>query len=132
MAKSSALAGKNVIITGEIEGHKRAAANKILEDAGAKIEKSLNKKVNLVVLGNDPGPDKLKKIEDLGIATRSWDEVIADIEVGGDTTASETEDDEAEKIVSTISLQRFASFHFSNCSSHHIIIEELQKGTGPC
>ena len=54
--KPDALKGKSVIVTGEIEGYSRKAAEEILVNAGAKIEKSLNKKVQLVVLGADAGP----------------------------------------------------------------------------
>lgn len=64
--------GKQVIITGTIPGHDRKGAQSILEKAGAKFAKSLNKSVELVVIGTNPGPDKLSKIEDLGIETIQW------------------------------------------------------------
>jgi BRCT domain type II-containing protein len=101
--KSDALKGKSVIITGEIEGRTRKAAEQILIDAGAKIEKSLNKKVQLVILGENAGPNKLEKIEQLGLETKEWDDLIQEIRSEGDgepATANdedETEDEEAEK-----------------------------------
>ena len=83
------------IITGEIEGQSRKAAEQILVNAGAKIEKSLNKKVQLVVLGKDAGEKKLEKIEQLGVETRDWDDLIEEIKAdGGADDAAETEDDE--------------------------------------
>lgn len=41
--KRDALKGKKVIITGEIDGQSRKSAEQILINAGATIEKSLNK-----------------------------------------------------------------------------------------
>ncbi|PSN63652.1 hypothetical protein BS50DRAFT_85745 [Corynespora cassiicola Philippines] len=93
--RSDALAGTSIIITGEIEGQSRKAAEQILINAGAKIEKSLNKKVQLVVLGKDAGEKKLEKIEQLGVETRDWDDLIEEIKAdGGADDAAETEDDE--------------------------------------
>jgi NAD-dependent DNA ligase len=68
-----------VIITGTIPGHDRKAAGALLENAGATIAKSLNKSIELVILGTNPGPDKLKKIEDMGIATISWKELANEL-----------------------------------------------------
>jgi NAD-dependent DNA ligase len=53
------LAGQKCIITGEIDGMSRKAAEQILMNAGATIEKSLNKKVTLVVLGENAGEKKV-------------------------------------------------------------------------
>ncbi|KAF2636538.1 hypothetical protein P280DRAFT_473086 [Massarina eburnea CBS 473.64] len=57
--RSDALAGEKVVITGEIDGYSRKAAEQVLVNAGATIEKSLNKKVSLVVLGGNAGPAKV-------------------------------------------------------------------------
>jgi NAD-dependent DNA ligase len=54
------LAGEKCIITGEIDGMSRKAAEQILINAGATIEKSLNKKVTLVVLGENAGEKKVR------------------------------------------------------------------------
>jgi NAD-dependent DNA ligase len=69
------LDGKTVIITGTIPGHDRKSAAALLEAAGATIAKSLNKSVELVIIGSDPGPDKLQKIEDMGVETIPWADV---------------------------------------------------------
>lgn len=108
--KNDALKGTSVIITGEIDGYKRADANKILEKAGATIEKSLNKKVKLVVLGKDAGPQKLEKIEELGIETKDWEDLIKEIATDGDEAddvkdeEDETEEEVEEKVTKTMFL----------------------------
>lgn len=58
--RSDALAGEKCIITGEIDGLSRKAAEQVLINAGATIEKSLNKKVTLVVLGEKAGDKKVR------------------------------------------------------------------------
>lgn len=89
------LTGKTVIITGTIPGHDRKSSQAIVQDAGASIAKSLNKSVDLVILGTNPGPDKMTKISKMGIETLQWDDLasklsleitpakeVADVEVG--------------------------------------------------
>jgi BRCT domain type II-containing protein len=90
--RPDALSGEKCIITGEIEGFKRKEAEQILINAGATIEKSLNKKVTLVVLGADAGPQKLEKIEKLGIETNDWNDLIETIK--GEGAAAPADDDE--------------------------------------
>ena len=92
--RPDALAGEKCIITGEIDGFKRKEAEQILINAGATIEKSLNKKVTLVVLGADAGPNKLEKIEKLGIETKDWSHVIDEIK--GEGGAAPADDDEGD------------------------------------
>ena len=87
--RPDALAGKHMIITGEIEGQTRKSAQQILINAGAIIEKSLNKSVELVVLGEDAGPKKLEKIEQLGLETTEWEDLIADIGHGDEEDDAE-------------------------------------------
>jgi len=87
--------GMTLLITGEIDGHTRASAQKILEGAGAKSAKSLNKSVELVVLGVKAGPDKLSKISAQGIPTCSWTDLIA--KLGIEAEASEPPKKKAKK-----------------------------------
>lgn len=75
------LSGKHVIITGTIPSHDRKSAHSILENAGAHIEKSLNKQVQLVILGHAAGPDKLKKIEDMSLETITWEELAPKLSI---------------------------------------------------
>jgi hypothetical protein len=97
--KPNALKGKSVIVTGEIDGYSRKAAEEILVNAGAVIEKSLNKKVQLVVLGADAGPKKIEKIEQLGIESKDWADVIEDIKADGAAPAAADEDEEEDEEV---------------------------------
>ncbi|KAF2258581.1 hypothetical protein CC78DRAFT_537649, partial [Lojkania enalia] len=75
----SPIAGKTVVVTGVVPGHDRKSAQVILENAGASVAKSLNKQVELVILGTNPGPDKLKKIEELGIQSIQWNDLAENL-----------------------------------------------------
>lgn len=75
--------GKTLLITGTIDGHTRSSAQKLLEQVGGKFAKSLNKQVELVILGSDPGPDKIAKISDLGIPTVKWDDFLKSLNLSG-------------------------------------------------
>ena len=79
----TALKGMTVIVSGEVEDYPRAAAHQVLESAGAVVAKSLNKSVQLVVLGADPGAKKLEKIDQMGVETKEWDVLLQEIEAGG-------------------------------------------------
>ncbi|KAF2464842.1 uncharacterized protein BDR25DRAFT_318838 [Lindgomyces ingoldianus] len=94
--KRNALKGTSIIITGDIEGQTRSSASQVLINAGATIEKSLNKKVQLVVLGEGAGPKKLEKIEELGLETREWDDLIEEIRADGGEAAGGGEDEDEE------------------------------------
>lgn len=59
--RPNALAGQKCIITGDIDGQSHKSAEQILTNAGATIEKSLNKKVTLVVLGENAGDKKVRE-----------------------------------------------------------------------
>lgn len=89
------IVGKTLLITGEIDGFTRSAAQKILEGVGAKFAKTLNKSVELVVLGANAGPDKLNKISDQGIPTVEWTDLVE--KLGIDLEASEPPKKKAKK-----------------------------------
>ncbi|KAH7116799.1 hypothetical protein B0J11DRAFT_537591 [Dendryphion nanum] len=78
---NSSVSGKTVLITGTVPGHDRKSAQTILEDAGATVAKSLNKQVQVAILGSNAGPDKLKKIEDEGIETITWDQLAKELDL---------------------------------------------------
>jgi BRCT domain type II-containing protein len=143
----TALKGKSCIITGEIDGQTRKSAEQILINAGATIEKSLNKKVQLVVLGENAGPSKLEKIEKLGIETQEWDDLMAEIQVDGDVAAAsdeedddieedeeEEDDDEEEEVPTKVSSTRAKSIAsisvlFVYSSSDNIIEARIEAST---
>lgn len=107
--RPDALSDEKCIITGEIEGFKRKEAEQILINAGATIEKSLNKKVTLVILGADAGPQKLEKIEKLGIETKDWEDLIEEIKGEGAAPADddEADDDEDEEMEEPEEVRQF-------------------------
>jgi BRCT domain type II-containing protein len=93
--RANALKGEKCIITGDIEGMKRKEAEQILINAGATIEKSLNKSVTMAVLGAKAGPNKLEKIEELGINSPTWEEVMDDIRDDGGEDGDDGDDEPA-------------------------------------
>lgn len=66
--------GKGVIVTGSLPRAGRDEANAWLVEHGAIVKGSISKNVDLVILGENAGPAKLVKIEQLGIKTMSGEE----------------------------------------------------------
>lgn len=54
---------KKVVFTGDLETISRKEAAEIIYKLGADINVNISKKTNIVILGNNPGPSKLKQIE---------------------------------------------------------------------
>jgi DNA ligase (NAD+) len=63
------LAGKTVVITGELETLSREEATQAAEAAGARVTSSVSKKTSFVVVGREPGAAKYDKARALGIET---------------------------------------------------------------
>ncbi|CAN5745182.1 NAD-dependent DNA ligase LigA [soil metagenome] len=61
------LLGKNVVVTGTLEGYTRDSAEAAITDRGGKSPGSVSKKTFAVVLGESPGASKVTKAEALGI-----------------------------------------------------------------
>lgn len=62
----SPLTGKNVVITGSIEGFTRNTAKEAAERLGATVQSAVSKNTNILIVGEKAG-SKLKKAEELGI-----------------------------------------------------------------
>jgi len=73
------LAGKTVVLTGELESMDRRAATERLEAMGAKVSGSVSAKTHLVIAGPGAG-SKLAKARELGIEV--WDEARFVSELG--------------------------------------------------
>ena len=61
------LLGKNVVVTGTLDGYTRDEAEAAITDRGGKSPGSVSKKTFAVVLGESPGASKVTKAETLGI-----------------------------------------------------------------
>ncbi len=71
----SELTGKNVVITGSIEGFTRTSAKETAERLGATVQSSVSKTTNILIVGEKAGI-KLKKAEELGIEIMPADDFI--------------------------------------------------------
>ncbi|KUJ10477.1 uncharacterized protein LY89DRAFT_689709 [Mollisia scopiformis] len=95
--KGNQLKGMAIIVTGVPPVMGRANTEKLVVLYGGKVSKSLSKNTSLVVIGNEAGPTKLEKIEDLGLKTVDEDGLVALLEGGaGSKHALDDEDDEDE------------------------------------
>lgn len=66
-AAPNCLGGLTIVFTGVLPGLDRDAAESLAKRYGAKVTKSILKKTSLVVIGEEAGPSKVKKIKDFGI-----------------------------------------------------------------
>ena len=71
----SKLTGKNVVITGSIEGFTRTLAKETAERLGATVQSSVSKTTDILIVGEKAG-SKLKKAEELGIEIMPADDFI--------------------------------------------------------
>jgi len=67
------LAGKTFLFTGRLSGMTRQEAKRLVESLGGKVASSVSRKVDYVVVGEDPG-SKLDRARALGITTMSEEE----------------------------------------------------------
>ncbi|MGE0724346.1 MAG: helix-hairpin-helix domain-containing protein, partial [Alphaproteobacteria bacterium] len=75
-AVASEIAGKTLVITGELERMTRREAKARAEALGAKVAESVSKKTDLVVVGASPG-SKATKARELGVRTLNEEEWLA-------------------------------------------------------
>ena len=71
----SKLTGKNIVITGSIEGFTRTSAKETAERLGATVQSSVSKTTDILIVGEKAG-SKLKKAEELGIEIMPADDFI--------------------------------------------------------
>lgn len=58
---------KKVVFTGDLASYSRTEAAHRIKLLGADVNTAISKKTDFVIMGNNPGPSKLIKIEELGI-----------------------------------------------------------------
>ena len=73
---SEKLAGKTFVVSGVFEKFSRDDLKKAIEDNGGKVGSSISSKTHYVVAGDNMGPAKLEKANQLGVAIISEDDFI--------------------------------------------------------
>ncbi|MFY0629329.1 MAG: NAD-dependent DNA ligase LigA [Flavobacteriaceae bacterium] len=74
--QTNKLQGKVFVVSGVFHQMTRNELKKAIEDNGGKVSSSISKKTNYVVAGDNMGPSKKTKAEDLGLAIISEDDFI--------------------------------------------------------
>lgn len=75
-AAPNCLGGLTIVFTGVLPSLDRGAVENLAKRYGAKVTKSILKKTSLVVIGEEAGPSKVKKIKELGIKAINEDGFI--------------------------------------------------------
>lgn len=75
-AASDSLSGKTIVISG-VFSIPRDAMKKLIEANGGKNSSSLSSKTSFLLIGDKPGPEKVKKAEKLGVPMISEEEFMA-------------------------------------------------------
>lgn len=73
---SEKLAGKTFVVSGVFEKFSRDDLKKAIEDNGGKVGSSISSKTHYIVAGDNMGPAKLEKANQLGVAIISEDDFI--------------------------------------------------------
>ena len=74
-AVSEALAGKTIVVSGNFS-ISREEMKKLIEDNGGKNSSSVSGKTSYLLAGSKPGPEKIKKAEELGVRIISEEELM--------------------------------------------------------
>ena len=74
--QSDKLAGMSIVISGTFAHHSRDEYKAMIEANGGKNVGSVSKKTSFILAGENMGPEKLKKAEDLGIPLKTEEEFL--------------------------------------------------------
>jgi len=77
--QTNKLEGQVFVVSGVFHQMSRNELKKAIEDNGGKVSSSISKKTSFIVAGDNMGPSKLTKAEDLGVAIISEQDFIAKI-----------------------------------------------------
>ena len=77
---SDKLAGMSIVISGTFAHHSRDEYKALIETNGGKNVGSVSKKTSFILAGENMGPEKRKKAEDLGVKLMSEEEFLEMIE----------------------------------------------------
>ena len=89
-AVSEALAGKTIVISGNFS-ISREEMKKLIEANGGKNSSSVSGKTSFLLAGSKPGPEKIKKAEELGVRIISEEELMGMIPSTGTSEHTEIE-----------------------------------------
>ncbi|CAH8294888.1 DNA ligase (NAD+) [Mariniflexile fucanivorans] len=67
IGQTDILKGQSIVISGVFESLSRDELKKLIEDNGGKVSSSISSKTSFIVAGDNMGPSKMKKAEDLNI-----------------------------------------------------------------
>lgn len=73
---SDVLNGKTIVVSGVFSSYDRDTMKQLIEQNGGKVGSSISSKTSFVLAGENMGPSKLKKAEDLGIRILSESEFL--------------------------------------------------------
>jgi len=76
------LVGRNIVVTGSLEGFDRDGAERAIKDRGGKSPGSVSKKTDALVVGAEPGASKLTKAQELGIPILDEAQFVILLETG--------------------------------------------------
>ena len=74
---SDKLAGLSIVISGTFSQHSRDEYKALIEQHGGKNVGSVSKKTSFILAGENMGPEKRKKAEDLGVPLKTEEEFLA-------------------------------------------------------
>lgn len=75
--QSNVLQGKSIVISGVFAHHSREEYKAMIEAHGGKNVGSVSKKTSFILAGDNMGPEKRKKAQDLGVEILSEDDFLA-------------------------------------------------------
>jgi DNA ligase (NAD+) len=75
--QTNKLEGKSIVVSGIFYKMSRNELKKAIEDNGGKVSSSISKKTSFIVAGDNMGPSKLTKAQDLGITIVSEDDFLS-------------------------------------------------------
>ena len=64
---SDVLSGKTIVVSGVFQHFSRDGIKQSVEQHGGKVSGSISKKTSMVIAGDNMGPEKRKKAEDLNV-----------------------------------------------------------------
>ena len=74
--QTNKLDGQVFVVSGVFNQMSREELKKVIEDNGGKVSSSISKKTNFIIAGDNMGPSKLTKAEDLGVEIISEQDFI--------------------------------------------------------